>query len=121
MNLWIIFKAMVTEPDSLLLFIWPGPGWCYLALFWAAILCLVFAARKGSVGLLKAAYVIEGLPFAFSLWHCLTSDGFAIILTGMASIIYLVILGITVIVHLRCFPRIKKVPVKEPDWPVAPD
>lgn len=120
MNLWTVFKVMIAEPYCLLLFILTGPGWCYLALFLSAILCLVFAVKKGSSGLLTAAYVIEVLPLAFSVWHCHTSDDFAAILTGMASVIYLIILAITVIVHLRYRHRFKKIPLKESDWPVAP-
>lgn len=120
MNLWIIFKAMVNEPYSLLLLFRTGQGQCYLAILIAAILCLAIAIKKGSVGLLTAAYVIESIPLAFSVWYCHTSDDLAAILTGMASVIYLIILVTTAIIHLRYRHRFKKIPLKESDWPVAP-
>lgn len=114
-----ILNLFITEPYSLRLFIWTEQGWFYLALFLCAILCLAFAVKKGSRGLLAAAYAVEVLPFAFSVWHFYTSDDLAAILTGMASVIYLIIIAVTMVVHLSCRHRFQKVPAKDPDWPAA--
>lgn len=121
MDIWTTMEGLIAESYMLVLFIWTEQGWCYLALFLAAILCLVFAVKKGSRELLAVTYAVEILPLAFSVWHCLTSDDLATILTGMASLIYIPILAITIAAHLRWRTRFKRIAAKEPDWPAAPD
>ena len=119
MGLSKIWTLFATEPYYFLLFIWTELGWLYLALFLTSILCLIFAVRKGSVGLLVTAYAVEVLPFAFSLWHVYTSNDLAAIVTGMATVVYLFLIPITLIVHLQYRHRFKKIPTREPDWPTA--
>lgn len=121
MKLWTILKDMIVEPHWFFLFLITELGWLYLALFLTAILCLIFAVKKGSVGLMISAYVVEVLPFALSLWHFYTSNDLATVLTGMAAAIYLFLIPVTLIVHLQYRHHFKKVPPKEPDWPAPQD
>ena len=76
-------------------------GWFYILMLAAAIICLIFAARKDSWNLLMLTYAAEAIAGIVAIWHTIFGNSWATIASGASILIFLVIFIVTLAVHFN--------------------
>ena len=111
-------KLMLTQPMYLLIFMATVPGVIYLIFLFSAAICLAVAVRKESGALLKTVYCLQILPCACALWHYAVSDEIIVLTSIFAFWLFVMMLAITLVVHIRNRHLFVKAPAAEREWPM---